>query len=263
MTGKPRIAFFDFACCEGCQLTVLGLGETLLEILKHADVVTWREAISEKSDRYDIAVVEGSICRDSDIPRLERIRDEANTLIALGACATLGGVQALGNNLDRSEMLRLVYGDQAEHFEAGEVRPLSAIVNVDYEIHGCPINPDEFLAVVKHVLLGRPYRVPNEPVCMECKFRENECLYDVGKICLGPVTRCGCGAICTSFGHRCFGCRGLVDEPNLNAARSVLEQHGYTLDEILGMFDVYSQRASPQRIIRQQQETEATSSSEA
>jgi len=39
---KPQIAFFDFACCEGCQLTVLQLEEALLDILQHVDVVTWR-----------------------------------------------------------------------------------------------------------------------------------------------------------------------------------------------------------------------------
>ena len=252
MTEKPRIAFFDFACCEGCQLTVLSLSQTLLQILDEVDIVAWREAISDKSDHYDVAVVEGSICRDSDIPRLRRIREQAQTLIALGTCATLGGVQVLGNNFDRSEMLRDVFADQARHFEAGEVRPLSAVVPVDYLIHGCPINPDEFVTVLKHVLLGRPYRVPNEPVCMECKFRENECLYDVGKICLGPVTRCGCGAICTSFGHRCFGCRGMIDEANLGAACAILEKHGYTLEDIIGMFDIYSQPARPGRIIQEQ-----------
>ena len=252
MSEKPTIAFFDFACCEGCQLTVLSLGQRLVEILEHADVVAWREAISEKSDLYDIAIVEGSICRDSDIPRLEQIRGQAKILIALGACATLGGVQALGNNFDPSDMLKDVYGDQGDHFEAGKVRALCEIVPVDYSIHGCPINPEEFLTVIKHVLLGRPYRVPNEPVCTECKFHQNECLFDVGKICLGPITRCGCGAICVGSGHRCFGCRGLVDEPNLNAAREVLEEHGYSLEEIVAMFDVYSQRASVRKIIQEQ-----------
>ena len=252
MSDKPTIAFFDFACCEGCQLTVLSLGGRLVDILDHADVVAWREAISEKSDRYDIAIVEGSISRDSDVPRLERIRERADVLIALGACATLGGVQALGNRLDRDDMLRGVYGDQADRFEAGQVRALSDVVEVDYSIHGCPINPEEFLTVIKHVLLGRPYRVPNEPVCMECKFNQNECLYEVGQICLGPVTRCGCGSICVNSGHRCFGCRGLVDEPNLNAAREVLAEHGYDLERIIAMFDVYWQRASVREVIQEQ-----------
>ncbi len=245
MSRKPRIAFFDFACCEGCQLTVLAMGEALLEVLEQVEVVTWREAISEKSDRYDVAVVEGSIVRDSDVERLRRIREQAKILIALGTCATLGGVQALGNNFDRAEMLKLVYGEHGAGFEAGEVKALSAAVDVDYEVHGCPVNPDEFLTVLKCVLLGKPYRAPNQAVCFECKLRENECLYDLGKICLGPVTRCGCEAICTSSGQSCFGCRGLVEDPNLHAAREILAKYGYTVEEIIGKFHIYSQALAP------------------
>ncbi len=250
MSDKPRVAFFDFACCEGCQLTVLGMGDSLLEILDQVDVVTWREAISEKSNAFDIAIVEGSITRDSDVDRLKRIRERASCLIALGACATLGGVHVLGNRFDRGELLELVYGKDGRHFEAGEVRPISAVVPVDYLIHGCPVNPDEFITVVTHVLLGRPYHPPNRSVCFECKLRENECVFERGQICLGPVTRCGCNAICTSFGRRCFGCRGLIDDPNLNAARDVLEEHGYTIDDIVGMFDIYSLASSPAATIR-------------
>jgi sulfhydrogenase subunit delta len=242
---KPRAAIFDFTCCEGCQLTVLSMGEPLLELLKHVELVMWREAMSEKSDEFEIAIVEGSIARDSDVPRLNWIRERAETLIALGSCATLGGVQGLGNKLEREALLRLAYGDKAERFEAGEVRPLSAEVEVDIAIHGCPINGDEFLAVMKHVLLGRPYRPANEAVCYECKLNGYECVYDRGEICLGPVTRCGCNAICISRGHRCFGCRGLVDDPNLQAAREVLEEHGYGVEEIVGMFDIYSLRDRP------------------
>jgi len=116
-------------------------------------------------------------------------------------------------------------------------------VHVDIPIHGCPIDANEFLDVMKYLLLGRPYRVPNEAVCHECKLNGYECVYDKGMICLGPVTRCGCNAICTSRGHRCFGCRGLVEDPNLHAARDVLEEHGYTVEDVLGMFQIYSQRA--------------------
>jgi len=255
-TRKPRVAVFDFTCCEGCQLTVLGIGEPLMDLLQHVELVAWREAMSEQSDEFDIAIVEGSIVRDSDVPRLRRIREEATTLIALGSCATIGGPHVSANNFDRSEMLDLVYGEHGRQFEAGEVRPLSAEVHVDIPIHGCPIDANEFLDVMKHLLLGRPYRVPNEAVCHECKLNGYECVFDKGMICLGPVTRCGCNAICTSRGHRCFGCRGLVEDPNLHAARDVLEEHGYTVEDVLGMFQIYSQRA-PQ--VKELAEAEARS----
>jgi len=89
---KPRVAFFDFASCEGCQLQVINLEEDLLKVLEAVDVVTFREAMKEQSDDYDIAFVEGSITRRSDEERLNTIRRNAKVLIALGSCATLGGI---------------------------------------------------------------------------------------------------------------------------------------------------------------------------
>jgi coenzyme F420-reducing hydrogenase gamma subunit len=243
VSAKPRVAFFDFACCEGCQLTVLSIGEPLIEVLKHVDIVSWREAMSERSDEFDIAFVEGSINRESDVPRLKRIREKAKLVVALGSCAALGGPHVSANRFEPSDLLKLAYGEKAGNYEAGEVRPISAEIEVDLPIYGCPIDANEFVSVLKHLLLGRPYRVPNEAVCYECKLNGYECVFDKGMVCLGPVTRCGCNAICTSRGHRCFGCRGLVDDPNVNAARDVLEEHGYSLDEIIGMFQIYSQRA--------------------
>lgn len=161
MSAKPRVAFFDFACCEGCQLTVLSIGEPLIALLDQVDIVTWREAMSEKSDEFEIAVVEGSITRDSDVARLQQIRKRAKTLIALGSCATLGGPHVTANQHDRGDLLRLVYGDDEDRFEAGEVRPLGAVVAVDIAIHGCPIDAGEFVSVITHVLQGLPYLPPS------------------------------------------------------------------------------------------------------
>jgi len=87
---KPKVAFFEFADCEGCQLCVLDLTpEQLLNLIDVIDIVEFREAISEKSETYDVAIVEGSITRESDIPRLKKIRETAKVLVAL---ATMEGV---------------------------------------------------------------------------------------------------------------------------------------------------------------------------
>jgi coenzyme F420-reducing hydrogenase gamma subunit len=238
--GKPRVAFFDFTCCEGCQLEVLALEERLLDVLQQVEVVQWREAMSEHSDEYDVAIVEGSISREEDILRIQRIRERAKILIALGSCATLGGVNAMKNQFDLDEAMQEVYGERASWFSTAEARPIHAVVPVDYFIHGCPINKEEFLIVLQHALLGKPYVVPNRAVCYECKFNETVCVYEKGKVCLGPITRCGCGAICTRFGHGCFGCRGVVEEPNLYAAKEVLTKYGYTVEDILERARLYN-----------------------
>jgi len=56
--SKPRVAIFDFACCEGCQLQIVNLEEEILDLIHVVDVVEWREAMSEQSHDYDIAIVE-------------------------------------------------------------------------------------------------------------------------------------------------------------------------------------------------------------
>ena len=81
--SKPRVAIFDFACCEGCQLQIVNLEEEILDLLGVADVVEWREAMSEQSHEYDIAIIEGSITRPEDEERIWIIRSRAKILIAL------------------------------------------------------------------------------------------------------------------------------------------------------------------------------------
>ena len=115
---KPRVAFFDFTSCEGCQLDVLNQDAgPLLDLLAAVDIVTFREAITERDENYDIAFIEGSISREREIPRLEKIRKQAKVLVALGACACIGGVNCLKNHLPMDEAMKIVYGDAAKNYD--------------------------------------------------------------------------------------------------------------------------------------------------
>ncbi len=236
---KPKVAFFDFASCEGCQLQVVNLEAEMLDVIGAVDIVQFREAMTEKSDDYAIAFVEGSITREKDIPRLQKIRDQAKILVALGACATIGGVNCLKNFQPLEEVRKYVYGDKAGWYETFAARPLDAVVPVDYYIHGCPIHKDEFVKVVKALLLGKKPEIPSYPVCVECKRAGNVCVFELGMRCLGPVTRAGCGAWCPSYRDNCVGCRGLVPDPNTNAEKEVLQKYGLTVEEALGQFRIF------------------------
>lgn len=232
--SKPRIAIFDFACCEGCQLQIVNMEDEILDLLSVVDPVEWREAMSDQSDEYDIAIIEGSITRDEDEEKLKLIRERAKIVIAMGACAISGGVNKLKNNFDLGEVRTAVYGDAAdmEHLNTAPVKALHEVVKVDYSIYGCPIDAAELVSVVKSLLAGKEPVVPNYPVCVECKMRENCCRYEYGEICLGPITRAGCNARCPSNGFWCFGCRGYVDDPNVEAAVEVMARHGKTIDDL-------------------------------
>ncbi|MGB2897337.1 MAG: hypothetical protein WBB65_14385 [Anaerolineales bacterium] len=227
---KPKIAFFDFAGCEGCQLTVIDSLQNHTDLLSAVEIVQFREAMSERSDDYQIAIVEGSYTRPSDEVRLRAIRDQAQIVVALGACAHLGGVNAIRNAHRLDEIRSYVYGENAEVYEAAAARPISDVIQVDAFIPGCPIDTGEFVRAVKSLLQGNAPDIPDYPVCVECKLRETGCVFLYGKTCLGPITRAGCGAICPSFGVGCEGCRGLIPNPNIFSLREVLSENG--LDEL-------------------------------
>jgi coenzyme F420-reducing hydrogenase gamma subunit len=245
--SKPRIAIFDFACCEGCQLQLVNMEEELLELLGVADVVEWREAMSEQSDEYDIAIVEGSITRLEDEERVKVIRSRAKTLIALGACATMGGINKLKNNFDLDDVKKCVYGKDAEkpHLATQMTKGVDEVVKVDYYVHGCPIDRKEFTYILRSLLMGKTPEIPDYPVCVECKAKGNPCLWDEGQVCLGPIIRAGCGARCPSNGFRCFGCRGYVDNPNVDAAKEVIEKYGLDVDDLKTKMVLFGSRQEP------------------
>ena len=244
--SKPKVAFFDFTSCEGCQLTVVDSLQTHVDLLDAVEIVQFREAMSEKGEDYLVAFIEGSCTRPGDEARLKQIRQQASVVVALGACAHLSGVNSLKALHPLEEVRSYVYGDKADWYDTYDARPIEAVIPVDFAIPGCPIDRDEFVACVKALLLGMKPPIPDYPLCVECKLKENTCLYTVGKVCLGPVTRAGCKAICPTYGQSCEACRGYISNPNDPSVRQVLAKHGMTPDDITSiytMFTTYQVRA--------------------
>lgn len=242
MSAKPKVAFFDFACCEGCQLQIANLEEQVVGLAGLVDVVEFREVMTGKAPEYDIAFIEGSITRQADEARLKDIRERSKMLVAYGQCAGTGGVNRLKNTWDNlDDVKKEVYGDKYNmpHLDTYPTKAVGEVVKVDFAIPGCPVNRDEFLRIVKELLLGRIPRLPNYPVCVDCKMKENACLFDFSIICLGPLARAGCGAICPTNGVACDACRGTVDNPNKNAMHEILHKYNFTVDEIKRTINIF------------------------
>jgi sulfhydrogenase subunit delta len=242
MSAKPKVAFFDFACCEGCQLQIANLEENVVQLAGLVDVVEFREVLTGSAPEYDIAFIEGSITRKADEERLKNIRSRSKLIVAYGQCAVTGGINRLKNRWQTmDEVKKQVYGEHFNmpHLDTYRTKGIDEIVKVDLYIPGCPINRDEFLQIVKELLLGKTPRLPNFPVCVECKLKENVCLFDTGITCLGPLARAGCGAICPSNGAPCDACRGTVVDPNKNAMHEILMKYNYTVAQIKNKIDIF------------------------
>lgn len=238
---KPRVAVFSFTGCEGCSLAILECENELLDILNLIDLVEWREAMTETTQEpIDIALVDGSISTHHDIKKMKQIRERSKMVVAIGACAHNAGLNALKNRYGMNQVREMVYGEAGAQFDTIPARPVSAVVPVDFALPGCPIDRDEFIRTVRDVALGKTPRLPNYPVCVECKKKENVCVFFQGKFCMGPVTRAGCGAICPTYGDGCEGCRGFVDNPNENAHKETLAEYGLTAREVMQHFDMFN-----------------------
>ena len=240
--AKPKVAFFEFTCCEGCQLTVVSLGDKILDLFGAVEVVNFREASSYKGQDYEIAFIEGSIASPKDIERVKEIRKKAKVVIALGACAHIAGVNAIKNFHNQQEIRNKVYGDKAWAFDSILAQPVDAVIKVDYVIPECPIDKGEFVRIVSSLLNGNKPFVPDYPVCVECKMKGNVCNYHKVNpiICMGPVTRAGCGAICPSAGNACEGCRGLIPDPNMDAFEGLLKEYGISTEDKFRFYRMYN-----------------------
>lgn len=232
--SPPTLAVWKFASCDGCQLTLLDCEDQLLTLAEQVQIATFAEASSAMvGGPYDVSLVEGSITTAHDAQRIRQIRDQSRVLVAIGACATAGGIQALRNFADVAEFTSLVYA-HPEYIDAlATSTPASAHVTVDYEMRGCPIDRDQLIDTLAALLIGRRPRLPAATVCTECKRSGVACIAVAeGVPCLGPVTHAGCGALCPRHHRGCYGCFGPAATPNMPALIPLLRRDGFTADDV-------------------------------
>ncbi len=116
------------------------------------------------------------------------------------------------------------------------VSPLDRVVEVDYYLPGCPPPVPRILEAVAAVFAGMlPAKgsvlAPTKALCDECDRNKHVakkmpdikrsyevaadpavCFLEQGLICLGPVTRAGCGQRCINGNWPCTGCMGPTPE---------------------------------------------------
>ncbi len=227
---KPKLGVFSVTGCFGCQLS-LAFMENLLDVLEKFEIVGFPMLKEDNSYDVDIAFIEGCACRQEEVEELKKIRKNAGIVVALGACATGGSVQSI-KEVAGHDVKKHVYED-ASSYNPIEVGGIHKHIDVDYFIYGCPPDKEDLLQFIKDVLVAKknPKQVSHN-VCVECRAKHNVCLLQEGKECVGAVTHGGCGALCPTNGHYCFGCHGLWDDSNLNALGKVLEKNGFSQQKI-------------------------------
>lgn len=225
--SKKRLGIFSLTCCEGCQFSLLKDYIQFQKVLEYYDIINFRLAQEDNlPGPYDICLVEGTPESEREIELLKKIRKESKTIIAIGSCAILGGIQS-----ERDRLPQKLTG-------RNKVRTPSDIIKIDYIIPGCPIGNEETINYLLGLYFGKSIALPDYSVCFECRQNENECLLKNKKPCLGPITRGGCNSVCINGGEACLGCRGATDQANFGKLREMLKPL-IDNEEIKNMLTIY------------------------
>ncbi|MGD8538763.1 MAG: hypothetical protein PVI66_08595 [Candidatus Aminicenantes bacterium] len=241
--NKPKIGIYELTGCAGDALLILDCEEELLDIFQAADIQSFLMAKSDNIDgELDVALVEGSVTTDKEIEELKDIRKRAKIVVAIGLCATAGGIQALFTDPKEWEAnLKKVYGDvEMTHAKAIQSKPIDAYIDVDFYLPGCPISKTQFLNFFTRLVGGSPPEKYPYPVCVSCKYNENQCLLVRGLPCLGPLTAAGCGAVCINHNLPCLGCWGPVEGANPTSEFYLLKEKGFSTEYIKKVMASYS-----------------------
>lgn len=208
---KKSLAIFSFTCCEGCQFELLSFYEHFENLLKFYDIKNFRLGQEDNlPGPFDVALIEGSPDSEKQIEFLKKIRKETDTIIAIGSCAHMGGIQSERNRLPK------------EILNVHPVASVPDIIKTDYIVPGCPVSHSELIRSLLDIYWGKVFTLPDYGVCFECRQNENKCLLKNDKPCLGPVTRGGCRSICINNGEACLGCRGPLDQANFSKLKEIL-----------------------------------------
>ncbi|NQV08496.1 sulfhydrogenase 1 subunit delta [Candidatus Woesearchaeota archaeon] len=227
-TTKLKIGFYGITGCAGCQLSFIFNEDELLSLIDLIDLRAF-PFIKEFNleEKFDYVFIEGLVANKNDLKTLKKLREKADKLVALGACAHTGCVPAYRNFTLKENYKHLLYMKRTE-IQDVKPTPVDTHVNVDYTIPGCPPDKNEIMNFIKDIVKGKEPKINNNPVCVECRRNNNVCLLDVGKPCLGPITRGGCNSVCTNGKFECWGCRGLTDDADIKLLVKLLKEKGFS-----------------------------------
>lgn len=279
----------SLSSCHTCEQALFRIGDSLVEdlpeILFLPQICLPQDL--EDAPRATVGLVSGLVRTRQDLHKLQLLRRRVDILLAVGTCATAGGIPALCDapGVDLPALLQqrpcTVPGPPPSALDPlyelmPQCAPVSNYVTVDLNVPGCPPHPDWLAECLLALMEARTPRIPSRCVCDTCPARRSgtrslteevvrmlespeapprrqledmPCLLEQGFMCMGPVTRAGCGGkggapSCIGLQIPCRGCYGPVNEYTQPLADfiSALAATGYdprTMPDKMGFLSRY------------------------
>jgi F420-non-reducing hydrogenase small subunit len=205
-----RVAEEWLATCGGCEVTVLDVGEPLLDLLPklefvHMPVIMDHKYYGQTGERdtveipeADVGLISGGIRNEENRKIAEEMRKKCKTLVAVGSCANFGGIPALGNMFVTEDILEKVYRQSKSTDSApnpsedipsmtDRVYSVAETVKVDVALPGCPTTPELVAQALTALLEGKPFKLEERSVCDDCPVKREKKAVATLKRPLEPV----------------------------------------------------------------------------
>jgi F420-non-reducing hydrogenase small subunit len=192
-----RVAEEWLNICGGCEVTILDIGEPLLDLLPqlqfvHMPVLMDHKYFGQTGEKTEmeipeaeVGIISGGVRNDKEKHVAEEMRKKCKTLISLGSCACYGGIPALANQYVLSDIFDKVYRQSkttdAAATPADDLPPLTdrvyaldEIIKVDVYIPGCPTSPDIVADALTALLTGKAFTLPERSVCDDCPTKREK-----------------------------------------------------------------------------------------
>jgi F420-non-reducing hydrogenase small subunit len=209
MSEKGKLAIYWAAACGGCEISILGINEKILDVDAALDLVfcpcIMDTKVSDVENMADgsitVCLFNGSI-RNSEQEYMARLlRKKSQIMVSFGACAIEGGIPGLSNATTTRQIMNTVYADNPSIDNPKDLRPqteievdgcklhlpkfydnvrtLAQTIDVDYYLPGCPPESERIWDAITAILEGKlPPKGSvigaNTTVCDTCKRTRSE-----------------------------------------------------------------------------------------
>lgn len=182
---KGKLAIYWAASCGGCEISILGIDDKILDVAKAFDIVLCpcimdgkvRDIEAMADGEIDVCLFNGGV-RNSEQEYMARLlRQKSKVLVAFGSCASEGCIPGLANLSNRQEIFDNSYQETASTDNPGGTRPqpvtkvaegnlhlpvfydtlktLDQTVPVDYYLPGCPPESPKIWEAIEAIVTGK------------------------------------------------------------------------------------------------------------
>ena len=108
---KIKIATDWLGGCAGCHMSLLDIDDRILDLMEQVEFTSSpvTDLKHPPKEGVTVGILEGAICNSHNVEVAKQMRERCQILIAMGDCATFGGVPAMRNLCGTQAALKRAY----------------------------------------------------------------------------------------------------------------------------------------------------------